>query len=363
MLISGLPGVPGYNAFHYFRRVWGESVIGLCPLHALKQKHPGTEFVEASDEAAMENLFRTHRFGSVIDASGWCALKSCEFDPKKARLLNLTAGVTIARLCSRYGARLIRLSTDLVFDGNPRCEKGVWMTGDYQEDSPVSPVTVYGKTMAEAEGAILTENPEAVVLRIALPMGPSFNGHAGAIDWIDSRFRHGRPATLYYDEVRSNLYVQDLHKVMAFFLRTDWAGIFHVGGGMPLSLFEIAQTINRVGGYAPELLHGCLRHEAGPMPPRAGNVTMDCAKLRSVFPEGMPGHWPRAADHIPLSPTWHGERQPSPLDSGIVQHLYGYASGQEGAHPMEFIPALISALHKIPRTEMPHALDKNGHIH
>ena len=42
-------------------------------------------------------------------------------------------------------------------------------------------------------------------------MGRSFNRHAGAIDWIQSRFRNRRPATLYFDEVRSCTYTDDLN--------------------------------------------------------------------------------------------------------------------------------------------------------
>ena len=55
-------------------------------------------------------------------------------------------------------------------------------------------------------------------------MGPSFNHHAGAIDWIQSRFRAGRPATLYFDEVRSCTYCDDLNRVFERFLAGDERG-------------------------------------------------------------------------------------------------------------------------------------------
>ena len=105
------------------------------------------------------------------------------------------------------------------------------------------------------------------MLRIALPMGPSLNGHAGAVDWIESRFRKGRPATLYFDEVRSSLYVQDLNRAVLAFLASAHAGVFHLGGARPLSLYQTAQAVNRLGDYPPELLMGCPRAAAGPVPP------------------------------------------------------------------------------------------------
>ena len=61
-------------------------------------------------------------------------------------------------------------------------------------------------------------------------MGISSNGHAGAIDWIQSRFKKHRPATLYFDEVRSPSYTDCLNATCEAVLETDLAGVFHAGG-------------------------------------------------------------------------------------------------------------------------------------
>ena len=87
------------------------------------------------------------------------------------------------------GVRLVHLSCDLVFSGADG-------RGGYVETDPTDPVTVYGKTMVAGEEAIAAADPTACILRISLPMGVSFSGHAGAIDWIVSRFKKSRPATL-----------------------------------------------------------------------------------------------------------------------------------------------------------------------
>ena len=81
--------------------------------------------------------------------------------------------------------------------------------------------------MADAERLILARRPSACVLRISLPMGISFNGHAGAIDWIQSRFAKGRPATLYFDEVRTPAYTDCLNRLYERVLTSDLAGVFH----------------------------------------------------------------------------------------------------------------------------------------
>ena len=192
------------------------------------------------------------------------------------------------------------MSIDLVYSG-----KG---SGGYVEDDPTDPVTVYGRTMVEAERLLLDERPAAAQLRLSLPMGTGFNGHAGALDWIRARFAKSKPATLYYDEVRTPAYTDCLNELFEQVLAGDLAGLFHAGGPRRLSLYEIAQVINRVGGYDPRLLMGCPRIDAGPIPPRAGNVTIDSSKLAGALGYEPLDPWPLDEQFVPTHRRWHEER-------------------------------------------------------
>ena len=195
---------------------------------------------------------------------------------------------------------MIHLSTDLVFPGKSE--------GLYTEEDAVSPVTMYGKTMAIAEEIIMLRYSSSAIFRISLPMGISVNGHAGAIDWILSRFKKNNPATLYFDEVRSPFYCEDFNKVMELALGNKIRGIYHLGSHRHLSLYQIGQIVNKVGGYAPRLLKGCMRKEAGPMPPRAGNVTMNNKKLIQALGTDPFRKWPYLEHHVPNGREWHYDR-------------------------------------------------------
>jgi dTDP-4-dehydrorhamnose reductase len=254
----------------------------------------------------------------VLNAVGNCALKSCELDPTMAHTLNVASAANVVANVREHGARLVHLSCDLVFSG-----KGA---GGYVEAAPVDPVTVYGRTMAWGEEVVAAGDPSAAVLRISLPMGVSFNGHAGAIDWIQSRFRAGRPATLYFDEVRSCTYTDDLNRVFERFLAGDESGLYHAGGPRPITLYQIAQVVNRAGGYDPTLLKGCPRIEAGPVPPRAGNVSMNSEKLVALLGGNPFRAWPVGDDLWPADRRWHFDR-PAGEDGGsrrIAERLYHY---------------------------------------
>jgi dTDP-4-dehydrorhamnose reductase len=323
LLITGITGVAGFNAFHYFRKRYPGQVIGFRPRQSWRLSGEGIVTLDIENHAGLRELFRTFRFRSVLNAVGNCALKSCELDPAMARLLNVESAIQVVANANTYGCRLVHLSSDLVFSGI--------CGAPYVETDPLDPVTVYGKTMAEAESVLAEAAPHAAVLRIALPMGRSFNRHAGAIDWIQSRFRAGRPATLYFDEVRSIAYTDDLNRVFERFLIGAEKGLYHLGGPRPLTLYQIAQIVNRVGGYDPALLKGCFRIEAGPIPPRAGNVTMNSDKLIALLGKTPCRTWPVDEEWFPNSRQWHYERDGemgSP--ERIVECLYHYRSLASG---------------------------------
>jgi dTDP-4-dehydrorhamnose reductase len=91
-------------------------------------------------------------------------------------------------------------------------------------------------------------------------------------------------------------------------LTNDLSGIYHAGGPRSLSLYQIAQIVNRVGGYDPAHLMGCARVEAGPIPPRAGDVSMDSSKLTQAL-GFQPFHaWPYDEALVPTHREWHFER-------------------------------------------------------
>jgi dTDP-4-dehydrorhamnose reductase len=323
LLITGITGVAGYNALHYFQRLYPDQVIGVRPRRTWRLAGDGIVPLDIEDVDGLRDLFRAYGFRSVLNCIGNCALKSCELDPAMARQLNVESAAAIVASAQAHHSRLIHLSSDLVYSG-----KG---SGNYVETDPVDPVTVYGKSMVKSEAVIREADPTAAILRISLPMGPSFNRHAGAIDWIQSRFRNDRPATLYFDEVRSCTYTDDLNCVFERFLAGGESGLYHLGGPRALSLYQIGQIVNRVGGYDPKLLKGCPRLAAGPMPPRAGNVSMCSAKLIALLGRNPFRPWPAGEDLIPGDRHWHFARLIGEAGSvqWIAERLYHYPPASE----------------------------------
>ena len=301
LLITGVAGVPGYNAMAYFRAKYPGRVVGIRQADNFRLVEPGVVACNAEDRAGLARLFDQHQFAAVLDCAGNCNLKQCEAAPEIAWRINVEGVQNLLSQTMPRGVRLVHLSCDLVYSGADG-------RGGYVETDPTDPVTVYGETMAAGEEIIMAADPAAAILRISLPMGVSFSGHAGAIDWITSRFKKSRPATLYFDEVRTPTYTDCLNRLYETMLIGAWSGIFHAGARRRLTLYQIGQVINRVGGYDPNCLMGTMRHEAGPIPPRAGNVCMDCTKLIDTVGYNPFEPWPHCDSLMPTHADWHRER-------------------------------------------------------
>ena len=300
LLITGIAGVSGFNAFHYFRKKFGNQVIGLRTVNNWPLSGEQIIACNVEDQEAFQAIIDKYKIRTILNCGGSCALKSCELDPQMAERVNVDGIRSLLKAIERTDIQLLHLSIDLVFSGTG--------TGNHVESDPTDPVTVYGRTMVDAEQLIESQRPQSCIMRISLPMGISFNGHAGAIDWIQSRFAKDKPATLYYDEIRTPTYVDCLNETIEEVLSLRLNGLFHAGGPVQLSLYQIAQIVNRIGGYDPNQLFGCPRVDAGPIPPRAGNVTMNSDKLALALGRQPFQNWPLDPRHIPDSREWHYDR-------------------------------------------------------
>src|SRR5437016_5580793 len=91
LLITGITGVAGYNAFRTLSARHPGQVIGTRPQRTFRLVGPGVVVQDAEDANGMRRLFDRYGFRSVLNAVGNCALKSCELDPAMARTLNVVS--------------------------------------------------------------------------------------------------------------------------------------------------------------------------------------------------------------------------------------------------------------------------------
>lgn len=95
----------------------------------------------------------------IINCSAYTAVDKAEGDIELATKLNVNGPENIAAVAKKYGAKMIHISTDYVFDGTGNTPR--------TEDMPVAPIGVYGVTKADGEKAVTATTKEYYILRTA----------------------------------------------------------------------------------------------------------------------------------------------------------------------------------------------------
>ncbi|HRR32428.1 MAG TPA: SDR family oxidoreductase [Candidatus Sumerlaeia bacterium] len=206
-------------------------------------------------------LPKTHHFNAVdadLEESGSIALAAkgiypdvvlhiaalaqtelCEKEPERARRINVDATSELLKLFSSESTRFIYVSTDLVFDG---------LRGNYNESDMPNPLMVYAKTKFEAEELVKAWGKNHAIIRVALLYGPALGRKQSFAGWIESSLEKGK-ATLFKDEFRTPLYVEDAANALVRLIDSNFCGVMHLGGADRCSRYEFGVELARQGGY------------------------------------------------------------------------------------------------------------------
>jgi dTDP-4-dehydrorhamnose reductase len=273
ILFTGVTSIHGWPLYQKLRELLPpENLLGIRPP---KMRVPEGENVFSlcvSDRAGMEEIRDRFSPTHVVHCAGVCDLDVCEERPEWARTINTVGTEVIADIFGK-SCYLLYMSTDLVFSGNNPPE------GGYREDDPLDPLSVAGKTFADAEAA-LDGCSRCCIIRLGLPIGPSITGDKGAVDFVEGRFKRNLRMTLFHDEIRSCISCEAIADVSLALLEREATGLFHLGGDTPSSLYEVGRSIIERGGYAPELLNAISRHEEKNGPPRIGKVALNSSRIK-----------------------------------------------------------------------------------
>lgn len=182
---------------------------------------------------------------------------------RKQRPQIVDASRNVAEAAAAVGARLIHLSTDLVFGGRPE---------PYRETDDPFPIIEYGRDKLDAERAVLAASPGAVVIRTSLLYGtdrPSpVQLEARAVAEGTSTMR------CFTDEIRCLTHAADVARaIVAVAGRPDVAGVLHVAGPRPMSRAEFAELDAAWFGLAPARIPTSTIAESGQV--RPGHVVLD----------------------------------------------------------------------------------------
>ena len=155
----------------------------------------------------------------------------------------------VAAAADRVGARLLHLSTDLVFDGEH---------APYSEEDDPRPVSDYGHAKLEAERFV-----DGLVVRTSL-----LYGKPGPQEALAAR----DDVVFHTDEIRCPTHVSDLAAALLELAALDLTGVLHVAAPEAVSRLELARLL------------GAREPRGVPTPPgRARNVALDSSRAARLL--------------------------------------------------------------------------------
>ncbi len=120
--------------------------------------YPNIEFVlcsssdlDITNKENCELVFAQSKPDYCINAAAYTAVDKAESEPEKAHSVNVIGAKNLAEICRDFGATLLHVSTDFVFDGT---STSLSSTNGYTEEDYPNPKGVYGQTKLDGEKAI-----------------------------------------------------------------------------------------------------------------------------------------------------------------------------------------------------------------
>lgn len=203
--------------------------------------------LDISDGDKVERALAEFDPWAVFNAAAYNHVDVAEREPLAAYEANALGVRNIALACRQNDARLIHFSTDYVFDGK--------LGRPYVETDPTHPLGAYAVSKLAGEMYIQAYLPRPIIVRTSGVFGPGgLRTARGNFPELMLRLaREGKPIRVVEDHTASPTYAPALASRSIDLLERDLDGIFHIGGGQPISWFEFAKLIFEKAGVTANL--------------------------------------------------------------------------------------------------------------
>jgi dTDP-4-dehydrorhamnose reductase len=194
--------------------------------------------LDIADEKAVARVVRELSPDIVVNCAAFTKVDDCETDPR-ALEINTRAVGFLADACGHFGAQLVQVSTDFVFDG----EKAA----PYVEDDPVGPLSAYGRTKLGGEEEAL-RLPGSLVVRASWLFGRS---GWNFVEAILKQVENGKTRlSVVSDQVGRPTSTTDLSEAIVALVEAGASGIYHFANRDEVSWNGFAREILALAGRA-----------------------------------------------------------------------------------------------------------------
>lgn len=203
--------------------------------------------LDITDSNAVEAALAKADPQLVINSAAYNQVDLAEREPQAAFNANALGVRNLAMACRQTDARFVHFSTDYVFDGR----KG----SPYVETDHTHPLGAYAVSKLAGELYAQAYLDNSLIIRVSGVFGPGglFTPRGNFVELMLRMAKSGTPIRVVEDHVASPTYAPALASRTADLVAKGCTGVFHIGGGEPISWYNYARLIFELARVTPEL--------------------------------------------------------------------------------------------------------------
>ena len=237
--------------------------------------------VDIADAAKVESALSGFDPTIVFNCAAYNQVDISEQEPQQAYAANALGVRNLAVVCRQQDCQLVHFSTDYVFDGTAG--------RPYTESDATHPLGAYAVSKLAGELYAQAYLNRALIIRTSGVFGPAAvkTNRGNFVELMLRLAQSGQPIRVVEDHVASPTYAPLLaDRAIQLALRGE-SGVFHVGGGTPISWFEYAKLIFQHSGLNPDL-HATTEREYRTPARRPKFSALANERMEAVGVEKMP---------------------------------------------------------------------------
>jgi len=197
--------------------------------------------LDITDAGAVAAAFDRLTPDAALNCAAWTDVDGAESHREQAHAVNATGAGNLARAGARAGVPLLHLSSDYVFDGEPRVDRAGARRA-YLESDPTAPRSVYGQSKLAGERLVLDASGRHAVVRSSWLFGIGGRNFAETILALAGE---REAVQVVSDQVGCPTWTGHLAPALLGLIEREVAGLVHLAGAGHVSWNGFATEIFR----------------------------------------------------------------------------------------------------------------------
>lgn len=275
VLIAGARGLLGQKLVEIFRR---ESEFEIIPCE-LTAGNGDMIALDITDRQKALDMVGTLKPSVIVNAAAFTDVDRAEVERETAYKVNATAVGYLAEAANIFGAKLVHISTDYVFNGQK---------GNYDESSLPDPISYYGKTKLAGENLAKAQLDNLTIVRTQVLYGFGVNIKMNFVLWVLDMLAKGERFSVVTDQIGNPTLADELAFAVLKAVRRNARGVYHVSGFEAMSRLEFAVKIAQVFGYDPSVISPTTSDKLSQKAKRPMNSSFICLKAQTELGVSVP---------------------------------------------------------------------------